>query len=37
MLALQLSAKVSLNISGLIKVAGRAEAETCSNLSNYYL
>jgi hypothetical protein len=37
MLALQLSAKVSLNISGLIKVAGRAEAETCSNLSDYYL
>ena len=35
MLALQLSAKVSLNISGLIKVAGQAEAETYSELFNY--
>ena len=34
-LFLQLSAKVSLNIRGLIKIAGRAEAETYSELFNY--
>ena len=34
-LFLQLSAKVSLNIRGLIEIAGRAEAETYSELFNY--
>jgi hypothetical protein len=34
-LFLRLSAKVSLNIRGLLKIAGRAEAETYSELFNY--